>query len=286
MRAVALGRAVSTGPPSAGAFALQGPVPVPLYCIDDRHDFLVPFRRPCRACPPILRQHRRRRPRFAWLAVPRAPYELRPGRSPRRPQPSPRSAGRCRFLRAQSGSVPAPLDGPAAGPSGGRSKRLRGLVKYAATSLWIPRASRPRGGSGPAGCVLPGELAAGAASDSRRPDGGAWRRLVSERVRARRRRQLGSLRRLFEAPGGCVVNRGGWVGRKSLPPAEAAQIGGRSFDWCRQPAGRSSDRASGRASRLARCRSQRPSPWATILQAVRERHRGQIPVDVLSPSGR
>ena len=30
------------------------------------------------------------------------------------------------------------------------------------------------------------------------------------------------------------------------------------------------------ASRFVRCRGQRPSPWALILHAMRERHRGQI----------
>ena len=32
------------------------------------------------------------------------------------------------------------------------------------------------------------------------------------------------LRRSLEAPPGRVVNRGGWVGRKSLPPAGAGQV--------------------------------------------------------------
>ena len=38
------------------------------------------------------------------------------------------------------------------------------------------------------------------------------------------------LRALFEAPAGRLVNRGGRVGRKSLPPAGAAQVRRRSFD--------------------------------------------------------
>ena len=35
---------------------------------------------------------------------------------------------------------------------------------------------------------------------------------------------------LFEAPTGRVVDRGGWVGRKRLPPAGVAQVRGRSLD--------------------------------------------------------
>ena len=36
----------------------------------------------------------------------------------------------------------------------------------------------------------------------------------------------------------------------------------------------SSDRTSSPGSRLARCRGQRPSPWALIFRGMRERHRG------------
>ena len=68
---------------------------------------------------------------------------------------------------------------------------------------------------------------------------------------------------------------GGWV-RKSLPPAGAAQVRGRSFDG---GGGHRVDHQIIRAvlaSRFMRCRGQRPSPWALIFQAMRERHRGQI----------
>lgn len=77
-------------------------------------------------------------------------------------------------------------------------------------------------------------------------------------------------------PLGRVVNRGGRVGRKSLAPAGAEQSAdGRStvrvaigsiigsYEQCWQ-------------SRLARCYGQRPAPRALILQAMRERLRGQI----------
>ena len=84
------------------------------------------------------------------------------------------------------------------------------------------------------------------------------------------------LRPLFEAPHGRVVIRGGRVGRKSLPPAGAVQVGGRPFDIA---GGHRVDHHIVRvvsASRLVRCRGQRSSPWVVILQAMRERHRGQI----------
>ena len=87
----------------------------------------------------------------------------------------------------------------------------------------------------------------------------------------------GVLRLLFEAPPGRVVNKGGRVGRKSLPPAGAAQVRGRSLDGA--GGHRRVDHRIVRAvsaSRLARWRGQRPSPWALILQAIRERHRGQM----------
>ena len=82
-------------------------------------------------------------------------------------------------------------------------------------------------------------------------------------------------RQLFEAPAGRVVDRGGRVGRSSLPPAGwCGSAGGRR--WLRWPSSRSSDRTSSRARRLARCRGQRFSPWAQILQVMRERRRGRI----------
>ena len=80
----------------------------------------------------------------------------------------------------------------------------------------------------------------------------------------------------FEAPAGRAVKRGGWVGRKSLPPAGAAQVRGPSFDGA--TGHRVDHQIAGAilASRLARCRGQRPSPWALILQATGELRRGQI----------
>ena len=81
---------------------------------------------------------------------------------------------------------------------------------------------------------------------------------------------------LLKASAGRVVNWGGWVGRKSLPPAGAAQVRGRLSG------GAGSHRVDHRivravlASRFARCRGQRPSPWALMRQAMRERRRGQI----------
>ena len=96
--------------------------------------------------------------------------------------------------------------------------------------------------------------------------------VMGEEGRGRR----GVLRPSFEAPPGRVVNRGGRVGRKSLPPAGAAQVRGRSFDGA---GGHRVDHQIVRAvlaSRLARCRGQRPPPRALIVLAIRERHRGQI----------
>ena len=66
------------------------------------------------------------------------------------------------------------------------------------------------------------------------------------------------------------------MGRKSLSPAGAGQVRGPSFD------GADGDRIDHRivgavpVGRFARGRGQRPSPWALILQAMRERQRGQI----------
>ena len=61
-----------------------------------------------------------------------------------------------------------------------------------------------------------------------RPGNGALSSLKASGGKGRGRRCV--RRPLFEAPPGRVVNRGGWVGRKSLPPAGAEQIRGRSFD--------------------------------------------------------
>ena len=55
-----------------------------------------------------------------------------------------------------------------------------------------------------------------------------------------------------------VVSSTGWgVGRRSRPPAGVVRVRGRSL-MPRRPSGRSSDRTSSPASRLARCRGQRP----------------------------
>ena len=84
------------------------------------------------------------------------------------------------------------------------------------------------------------------------------------------------LRLLFEAPPRRVGNRGGRVGRKSFPPAGAAQVRGPSFVGA---GGHRVDHQIVRAvlaNGLARGRAQRSFPSVLILQAMRERHCGQI----------
>ena len=111
------------------------------------------------------------------------------------------------------------------------------------------------------------------------PSRSKWRGLASSSLKASGGRRVAGpcvLRPLFGAPPGRVVNRGGRVGRKSLPPAGAAEVRGRSFHGA---GGHRVDHQIVRAvlaSRFVRCRGQGPSPWALILHAMRERHRGQI----------
>ena len=89
---------------------------------------------------------------------------------------------------------------------------------------------------------------------------------------------------LFEAP--LVVSStgaGGWAGGASRPRGRCGSAGGRR--WRRRPSGRSSARTSSPASRLARCRGQRSSPQALILQVMRERRRGRSSAGALTEPG-